>query len=162
MMSKNTKIKLTIACCIVVATLGIISVLLIDYFTDKSNYTTIDNFNDYYYSVPQKTKNLIFSTLNNTIRKNVSGDIPTDGAIIRSTEPYLYDYNINYDGYSGEFIVDIPAIQQSYLVNFNFNEDPEAFTGGYEVLIYCISGNKMIYPDFGCEEDLPFIKEADR
>lgn len=158
MMSKKTKIRFAIVCSVITATLVITLALLANYLINRSNRTIIDNFDDYYFGVPQKTKELIFSTLNNTIDKNTSGNTPIDGATIRDTEPYLYDYNINYDGYSGEFIVDIPTIQQSYLVNFNFNEDSEAFSGGYEVLVYCISGNRMIYPDFGCEENLPFIK----
>ena len=152
--------KISIFLCFAVP-LIIAGVLLASYFIEKSKYTTIDNFNDYYYNVPEETKKIIFSNLKDTIKSNISQNIPDSGALIRDTEPYLYNYNVKYNGYSGEFTVDIPSIQQSYLVKFNFNEDPSSFMGGYAVLVYCLPEDKMIYPDFNCKENLPFVTEND-
>lgn len=130
------------------------------YFIEKSKYTTIDNFGNYYYNVPEKTKKIIFSNLKDTIKGNTSQNIPSSGAVVRETEPYLYNYNTKYNSYTGEFTVDIPSIQQSYLIKFNFNEDPNSSLGGYAVLIYCLPKDKMIYPDFNCKENLPFVTEG--
>lgn len=146
---------------IICSTLGI-SVLLVCFafiFFKKDELLRIDNFSDYYYHVPEKTKNTIFSTLYGTVLKNSSNRAPHSGAVIRDSEPYLYTYNNDYTGYYGEFVVDIPEIQQSYLVKFTFNEDPDSFMGGFASLIYCLPKDKMIYPDFDCKENLPFVTE---
>ena len=127
----------------------------------RNELLKVDNFSDYYYDVPEKTQNTIFSTLYSTVSKNSSNHTPHSGAVIRDSEPYLYTYNNDYTGYYGEFIVDIPEIQQSYLVKFAFNEDPDSFMGGFASLVYCLPEDKMIYPDFDCKENLPFVTEND-
>lgn len=129
-------------------------------FLRKSGGTLkIDDFNSYYHDVPIKTQDAIFSALYNTVLKNSPSYVPDNGAIIRDSEPYLYTYNVDYTGHYGEFIVDIPEIQQSYFIEFNFNEDPDSFMGGYTSLVYCLSEDKMIYPDFDCKDNLPFVTE---
>lgn len=159
MMENRSKIKIIIFCLCFVALSVVIIVFLAGYFTERAKYTVIDNLDDYYYNLPEETKKNIFADLKDTIKINTSQDIPDSGALIRDTEPYLYNYNIKYSGYFGEFIVDIPLIQQSYLVKFNFNEGSTSSLGGYAVLVYCLPEDKMIYPDFGCKENLPFVTE---
>ena len=84
--------------------------------------TKIDNFDEYYYNVPSETKRIIFASLYSTIASNNVTEIPSDGAVVRSDVPQLYNYNASYTGFTGRFMVDIPKIQQSYLVEFNFAE----------------------------------------
>lgn len=157
-MINNKRIKITV--CIV---LGILVLIICCAFIllKRDELLRIDNFSDYYYHVPEKTKNTIFSTLYGTVLKNSSNRTPHGGAVIRDSEPYLYTYNNDYTGYYGEFVVDIPEIQQSYLVKFTFNEDPDSFMGGFASLVYCLPEDKMIYPDFNCKENLPFVTEND-
>lgn len=156
-MTNNKRIK--IAICIILGIL-MLAVCCAFIFFKKDEFLRINNFNDYYYHVPEKTKKTVFSTLYNTVLKNSSNHIPHNGAAIRDSEPYLYAYNNDYTGYYGEFIVDIPEIQQSYLVKFTFNEDPDSFMGGFASLVYCLPEDKMIYPDFNCKENLPFVTEG--
>lgn len=129
------------------------------FFKSNNGLLRIANFDEYYYGVPKKTQDIIASMLKSTVGKNTAGNPPSDGALIRGVEPYLYYYNENTGEYSGEFIVDIPDIQQSYLVKFNYSSNPDEFMGGYAALVYCLPDDKMIYPDFGCQNDLPFITE---
>ena len=129
-------------------------------FLKRSDILKIDNFSEYYYDVPEKTQTIVFSELYNTVLKNSQDYVPNSGAIVRDSEPFLYTYNVNYDGYHGEFIVDIPEIQQSYSVEFNFSNDSgDDSIGGFAALVYCLPEDKMIYPDFGCKENLPFVTE---
>lgn len=158
MTNNASRIKTIIIGLCLIVPLIVVAVFLSSYFIEKSKYTTIDNFDNFYYNVPEKTRKIIFSNLKDTIKSNISRNIPDSGALIRDTEPYLYNYNVKYNGYSGEFTVDVPGIQQSYLVKFNFSEESSSL-GGYEVLIYCLSKDKMIYPDFDCKENLPFVTE---
>ena len=71
----------------------------------------------------------------------------------------MYNYNAKYNGHLGEFVVDIPSVQQSYLIKFNSDDGSISSLGGYTVLIYCLSEDKMIYPDFDCKDNLPFVTE---
>lgn len=157
-MINNKRIKITV--CIVLGILVLITCCTFILFK-RDELLRIDNFSDYYYHVPEKTKNTIFSTLYGTVLKNSSNRTPHSGAVIRDSEPYLYTYNNDYTGYYGEFVVDIPEIQQSYSVKFTFNEDPDSFMGGFASLVYCLPEDKMIYPDFNCKENLPFVTEND-
>ena len=157
-MINNKRIKIIITICSILAIFALLACFVF-VFLRKDESLRIDNFDDYYYNVPEKTKSTVFSTLYGTVLKNSSTHAPHNGAIIRDSEPYLYTYNNNYTGYYGEFIVDIPEIQQSYLVKFTFNEDPDSFMGGFASLIYCLPKDKMVYPDFGCKENLPFVTE---
>ena len=149
MINNKTK-KIIVSCFIILFIFATAIAFLINYFSNKSNYTIIDNFDDYYYNVPSETKNLIFLELNNIIQKNNSNDIPNNGAIIRDSEPHLYV--INYSGYFGEFIVDVPSIEQSYLVDFQFSEDSDIIFEHNGVSIYCISDEEMVYSDFDCKD----------
>lgn len=140
---------------------GLLIVVAVCFFVvfRKNDYLRINNFDEYYYNVPEKTRKSIFASLYNTVLKNFSGDISSEGAMIRDSEPYLYAYDESYTGYYGEFVVDIPEIQQSYLVKFNYSEDSGSFMGGYSSLVYCLPEDKMIYPDFDCKDNLPFVTE---
>ena len=144
---------------VAMAFLVIISVLLVKVLVKETEHLAIDNFNDYYYNVPDSTKENIFLDLKKTVELNLSQGVPQSGAIIRNTEPYLYTYDAKNGWYVGSFVVDIPNIQQSYKVEFNYSEDPDYAIGGYAVLIYCLPEDKMAYPDFGCKENLPFVRK---
>lgn len=159
MRSNLVKFRIIIVAVCSMVLLGLISFLLLNYFTERGKYMEIDNFDDYYYAVPEKTRKNIFANLKDIIKINSSTDAPSSGAVIRDTEPYLYSYSLKHDGFVGSFVVDIPDIQQSYFVKFNYSDNPETVVGGYSVLIYCLAEDKMIYPDFDCKENLPFVTE---
>ena len=159
MMKRNRMIRNIGIVIVAVVFLAVILVLLVKDFTRGTDYLMIDNFDGYYYNVPDSTKENIFLDLKKTVELNLSQGVPQSGAMIRNTEPYLYTYNAKNGWYVGSFVVDIPNIQQSYKVEFNYSEDPDYAIGGYAVLIYCLPDDKMVYPDFGCKENLPFIKE---
>ncbi len=150
---KKATIAVLVALVLILASTGI--GLFLRYYYKKGT-TKIDNFSEYYYNVPNETQRIISAILYSTIEDNISNEVPSEGALIRNSEPYLYNYNDAYNGLSGRFIVDIPKIQQSYLIEFNYMEDPDAFNGGYAALAYCLDEDEMIYPDFGCKTNLPF------
>ena len=120
----------------------------------------LDDFlNNKYFSLSATMYRNIFLDLKKTVELNLSQGVPQSGAIIRNTEPYLYTYDAKNGWYVGSFVVDIPNIQQSYKVEFNYSEDPDYAIGGYAVLIYCLPEDKMVYPDFDCKENLPFVRK---
>ena len=155
-MTKKKKIGI---CVIVLSFIIMVGLGVFFTYNYSRGLTKIDNFDDYYYNVPAETKRIIFAELYSTLAANVSDEIPSDGAVIRGDAPYLYNYNDSYNGFTGKFIVDIPKIQQSYLVRFDFAENPEELLGGYAALVYCLKEDEMIYPDFNCQEVLPFTHD---
>lgn len=130
--------------------------LFISYFVNKNSKTIIENIDDYYYGIPENVQNTAFRKLHEAINYN-SDNVPINQAFIRNDEPFLYNYNQNYDGYTASFVVDIPAVEQSYIVKINFNEGNNNL-GASTVVIECLSDEfEMIYADYDCKDYRNFI-----
>lgn len=113
----------------------------------------IDNLTNTYNNIPSDEQDLISSELYNIVSKNseANTEIPTSGAIIRD-DSATSDYDSNNAVYSGSFIVDIPEIEQSYLVQFEWSPSSKSQgLGGYPVMISCLPSDKQIYPNFTCK-----------
>lgn len=113
--------------------------------------TKIDNINVINKIVdkklPQEQKDAIFAQLYNVLKYTL-GDTeepPASGALIREdTIDYGYDKNDNV--YSGSFIVDVAAVEQSYEVQLSWSPDRNnTLLGGYPILITCAPKNLRIY-----------------
>ena len=97
----------------------------------------VDNFNDYFSEVPEYTRKEIFYKIYSSAAKFTEGEVPEGGAIIREDTVKKTDKH-------GIFIVDIDSIKQSYLIEFNWGDDPG-------VIIACPPKNSVIYPETICE-----------
>lgn len=130
--------------------------LLISYLIDKNSKTVIENIDDYYYGIPENIRNITFKKLHEAIDYN-SDNVPINQAFVRSDEPFLYNYDQNYTGYTASFIVDIPIVEQSYMVKINFREGDDDLNTGTAV-VECLSDkSKMIYANFNCKDYRNFI-----
>ena len=123
--------------------------------SSRTDLLVIDNFSDYYHDIPADTKTNIYNNLYLTVAKNLSTDTPTNGAEIRSSAPYLLSYNRTTKIYSGDFIVDIPSVQQSYRITFDYSNNKDTVVGGYRILVTCLTTSPKIYPDFNCQDRNP-------
>lgn len=113
----------------------------------QSERTSIDSIPD---AIPEEIRALITASLYNTIKLNDSTP-PDGGAIIRNnTFNSTYDQSTNV--HSGNFIVDINSIKQSYKAQFEWSDDKNnSFLSGYQVVITCLSPeDTIIFPDFNC------------
>lgn len=107
----------------------------------------IDNLSSTYSNLPQDEQDLINAELYTVVSQNLEAgtEIPTSGAKIRQ-DSATSDYDQTTITYSGNFIVDIPAIEQSYFVQFEWSPRPSGQgLGGYPVLISCLPDDKQIY-----------------
>ena len=117
----------------------------------------IDNLTGTYKNIPESEQDLIYSELYNIVSNNSepNAEIPTSGAIIRD-DSATSDYDKTNAVHSGSFIVDIPSIEQSYLVQFEWSPSSQSQgLGGYPVVITCLPEDKQIYPTTGfCKDTL--------
>lgn len=113
----------------------------------------IDNLSSVYTTMPQEQKDRIFNALYEVVSINMSDGsiIPESGAMIRegtATQEYDSKTNIN----TGNFIVDISSIKQSYQVEFEWSSDNNnKFLGGYTVSVTCLPRSLQIYESWSCK-----------
>ncbi len=112
----------------------------------------IDNLSEEYSNLPQDRQDLIFHQLYLVVLMNLSEneEIPVSGAIVRE-DSAEYDYDEITKIYYGNFIVDIPEIEQSYEVQFEWSElSNNRYLGGYPVVITCLPKSLQIYKNDVC------------
>lgn len=134
--------------------------LLIFYFNINkeqsiNNTINISNFSELYRDIPQDKTDTIQQSLQDAITNNYNRALPHLDANIRTDHPFLYTYNNHLNIYYGNFIVDVPDIQHSYLVQFEWA--PEQYKNnlsGYNVLVTCLPKETAIYPNFSCSDIL--------
>ena len=141
---------------IIAVVLLIVSFMMIFRTNPYGDEIKIDNLSEYYDNLPQQQKDMIFSQLYDMVKANVDDDkkIPNSGALVR--EGYAdYDYDNTMNVYYGNFVVDIPEIEMSFRVQFEWspNEDNEAL-GGYPVVITCLEIDLQIYENSKCQETI--------
>ena len=141
--------------------LGIVAVILLVVSLMKvfrtnpyGNEVRIDNLSDAYDNLPQKQKDMIFWQLYEMLDNNLADGvtIPESGAVVRDgSAEYSYDENTKV--YEGDFIVDVPSLQQSYRVQFVWSPISDSQNlGGYSVVISCLEPELQIYQNDGCKE----------
>lgn len=108
--------------------------------------TRIDNISLVDKKLPRDQKDQIFSQLYGILVDNISeGEPPESGALVREGT-VDYGYNEETKIYSGSFIVDVPAVEQSYKVQLSWSpEKKNANLGGYPILITCAPKDLRIY-----------------
>lgn len=108
--------------------------------------TRIDNIDLVDKHLPRDQKDQIFAQLYGILVDNLSdGKPPESGALVREGT-VDYGYNEETKVYSGTFIVDIPAVEQSYKVQLSWSpEKDNANLGGYPILITCAPKDLRIY-----------------
>lgn len=152
MSPKEGKIQLnplTVGGVIVGAVVVILLVVSLMQIFRKNPYgpeTRIDNIDIVDKKLPQDQKDQLFSQLYGVLADNISdGEPPESGALVREgTVDYGYDENLKI--YAGNFIVDVPAVEQSYKVQLSWSpEKNNPNLGGYPILITCAPKDLRIY-----------------
>ena len=123
--------------------------------SDETPRTRIENWGEELSHVPQDTRIRAEQKLYSQIEMNLPDNIPTSGARIRkNTQNTL---NIGPSFVVGDFIVDIPRISQSYVIQYfygqleNQTQEPEI---SVSVDTFCITNpDKQIYSNFSCKDN---------
>lgn len=130
----------------VVVVLLVVSLMQIFRKNPYGPETRIDNIEIVDKKLPQEQKDQLFSQLYGVLADNISdGEPPESGALVREgTVDYGYDEDLKI--YAGNFIVDVPAVEQSYKVQLSWSpEKNNPNLGGYPILITCAPKDLRIY-----------------
>lgn len=152
--AKQKKKTLIIIAALVAVLVGF--AILISIFAPRSNNSfgpevKIDGYSERISNLSEEMRETIFATLFNTVKLNVSDDTDIESindAFIRAQSERQTRSDTS-GMYEGTFIVDIPSIKQSYLVEYNYDpNNPESNPN--PVIIRCLPMEQTIYDDFEC------------
>lgn len=133
----------------------VISIIVIN--LNRSSYgdgVTIQNFDKLVKNLPKERKDAIFASLHLIVSKNTEQVKPAPqvkDAVIRegSEEQTAVTPGKHF---TGNFIVDIKSLGQSYSFQYSYSTDPnDGFEGGYSIIVRCPTVDELIYGDFNCK-----------
>ena len=145
----DQKKRITINPIVVIVSLSVLVVVVLLIITlinllrtnPFGNEIVIDNIDQFYNYMPQTEKDMIFSSLYDTAKSSFDGleeDFPTSGALIREgTASGDNSKKMN----SGDFVVDIDSLKQSYKVQFEWNYE----NSGGNINVLCVPKKLVIY-----------------
>lgn len=116
--------------------------------TDTATKESVDitNSGDYQSKIPSLDFSSLESSLFTTVKQNVSTPAASYAATIRDTS---YKTSTTSDGFpQRNFVVDIPAIKQSYHITV----EGDSSTDYQTVYILCPTASELIYPAFTCKD----------
>lgn len=128
----------------------------------NSSRLKIDNWSETLPQMPEDSRTRVEEVLRNQVGLNSADEnIPSSGAKIRTGSQKSVEVGSGL--MVGDFIVDIPSIQQSYRIRYFYGDDVGAvykdFNNGQEfemsasVVAYCVTNPEdIIYPDFVCTD----------
>lgn len=129
------------------------------YHYDK-NQTYVDNLSNYDTPapIPFTTRDELYRALNTAIRDN-STEPPFYGAVVRENS-YQY-YSIAPYIIASRFIIDVPALEQSYSAYITWSTDDTKSASDFQsyIELSCAPTNQNIYSNFSCVEPQPFYPE---
>lgn len=105
-------------------------------------------------NLPDSYRNSIEAAVHSMIEYNNNRDVSdaVGDAVIRDSSATQQEI-VKGSSYSGNFIIDIASIRQSYRVQYEYSDDPQANPqSGYPVLVSCLPKEDLIYGDFSCKE----------
>lgn len=122
----------------------------------------IKGYSKYINDLPQDSKNSLNSTLYNVVKMNLpdNTDINVKDAYIRDKASTTKEYDEATKITSGNFIVDIASLKQSYLMYYEWSNDDDAQYSGYPVTARCLSTDKLKYGDFKCKDMFSILEDA--
>ncbi len=140
-----------------VVLIGIISLVLLLTQKDTNQFGKFIRIQNY----GQKVKNLspdmrdaMESYLYNVTKRNVDNSVDpgkvSDAMIRDSSDTQNYDQPKGV--YSGNFIVDMASIKQSYYVQYSYSQNNTVDVGGNPVVVSCLPKEKLIYGEFKCTD----------
>lgn len=141
---KNTIIVLGVVVFILIA-IGVILALMGGMFSKKSGFK-ISNEEQYFKNIRQEDEDVLLSVLSNQV-KNVS-DIDVEKTLVEgSIRDGSYSEDRQGDVVISNFLLDIDAIQQTYLVEFPWSKSTDVPDG---ISVECPRNDQSKFPDSYC------------
>ena len=149
----------------IITIVGILFFIIIGVFiyiaysnANKNEYgesLSINNYDQKVKNLSKQYKDAITASLYKTVLLNSSNEVKASSikdAIIRENSD-SQDEVIKNEQYTGDFIVDIASIKQSYKVQYTYSKtvDNEVLSG-YPILVSCLDVKDLKYGDFKCKD----------
>ena len=149
--NKRPKLFISLFTIIIVAFISII-IFIAFYSASHDHKITVINLGDYAKNMPSATKDDIYETIYRTAELN-SSESETSLSFMTATlrdGSFKETFNKTDSVYSGEFIVDIEAIKQSYRIYYDWTTNKNTLLSSYGASANCLKMSNMIYPFFNC------------
>ena len=152
------RILIIVAICFVV--LVVVFIVLGFMFGNKAsnpygNGIIIQNYNDKIKNLPSEMKQGTEAYLYNIADRNNKGSYNLKSikdAYIRNGSN-TQDYSESKNLYSGNYIVDIESIKQSYYIQYTYSSDQKnVHAPGDAIIVSCLPKDKLIYGIFNCSD----------
>ena len=117
---------------------------------------TINNFQEVLPNMPKNSRTIVEQKLYAQVKKSLKDNekMPTSGALIRKES--LYSFDVGGTLFSGDFIVDIDSVHQSYIIKYFYGglDGEGEIESSAAVEFYCLtSQDKELYQDFECRKN---------
>lgn len=127
------------------------------------DYVEISNISNYIKYKPQdkNTMDFIKHNLLETIRLNTQNKTQPNSVkdIIVRDNSFQQNYDQTIDIYTVKFIVDIPSLSQSYLVNYQWsNKEDNIHINENGTMVVCLPPQQLIYKEFNCKDSFSIQK----
>jgi hypothetical protein len=138
--------------------LAVVVIAIIVNLSSKNEYgdgLKIQNYNQKVKNTSTVMRNSIEATLYNVVKKNVSENtdlLKVGDAFIRD-DSNIQNYDEPSNIYTGNFIVDIESIKQSYYVQYTYVKDTDNDEGlANRVVINCVEEKDLKFGTFECTD----------
>lgn len=136
-----------------------VGLLLLNYIINRSpygdEYVKINSINQYTKGLTDKQnldyiqhdlyQTISYNLKDTSIIKNISDTTIRDGSFSEKYDESRLLYDVS-------FIVDIPSIQQSYAIRYQWGESPQAKPNEWGTQVSCLPKDQLIYGDFNCQD----------
>lgn len=159
---QDSKKWLLVAAIVLLVLVAVVVIPKIRFGLADSSRLKIDNWSEALSQMPDDSRIRVEEVLHNQVDLNFADEnVPSSGAKIRMGSQKSVEVGSGL--MVGDFIVDIPSIQQSYRIRYFYGDDVGAvykdFNNGQEfemsasVVAYCVTNPEdIIYPDFVCTD----------
>lgn len=112
--------------------------------------------------LPESGKSNIEYNIYQAVADNTaSGDIKKTGVVLRAgslINKYYEEFNINYVN----FIADVPDVEQSYRVIYEWSDDAENeyLSPAYSTIVMCVEPDEVIFENFDCNTEDDYMKNT--
>ena len=139
-----------------IAIVVVISLAINHWQNSHDNQITINNLGDYATNVPDSTRAEIYNAAFRAARSNSTGQteetLSAADATIREGSA-TSSFNSTTGLHSGNFIVDIPSLKQSYRIYYEWLSDRASSSirlGDYTTSVTCLHPDEYIYDFYPC------------
>lgn len=148
-MNNNQINKKTLIIILCETLLSIIAIIILANILSKKEVTaqiSIDNIS-LISNLSENQRSDIANELYRIVAENTDKD-----QIIKNTGAIIRESTINENDTSGNFVVDIDYLQESYFIQYELPDNSGNYTSGYPTLITCPEKSLRIYDNQSCED----------